>query len=42
MDDEEFLPRLEVEELLERYATGERDFRIGEWMGVDLSGNLKM
>ena len=29
MDAEEFLPRLEVEELLEKYVNGERDFRIG-------------
>ncbi|MFL9454995.1 MULTISPECIES: hypothetical protein [Nostocales] len=32
------MPRLEVEELLERYAARERDFEISDLSGVDLSG----
>ncbi|MEM7593746.1 MAG: pentapeptide repeat-containing protein [Cyanobacteria bacterium P01_A01_bin.83] len=38
MDAEEFLPRMEVEELLKRYATGERRFINVNLSGADLSG----
>ncbi|MFL9449626.1 pentapeptide repeat-containing protein [Tolypothrix bouteillei VB521301_2] len=38
MEDEEILPRLEVEELLERYAAGERNFERVDLSGADLSG----
>ena len=37
MDAEEFLPRMEVEELLQRYAAGERDFSLLDLSGADLS-----
>ncbi len=37
IDDEEFLERLEVKELLKRYAAGERDFRCFNLSGADLS-----
>ena len=38
MDAEDFLPRLEVEELLRRYAAGERRFINVDLSGADLSG----
>jgi hypothetical protein len=38
MEDEEFLPRMEVEELLRRYAAGERRFIRVDLSGADLSG----
>lgn len=37
VDDKEFLPRLEVEELLERYAAGVRKFTLVDLSGADLS-----
>jgi uncharacterized protein YjbI with pentapeptide repeats len=37
MEDEEFLPRMEVEELLRRYAAGERRFIQIDLSGADLS-----
>jgi uncharacterized protein YjbI with pentapeptide repeats len=36
MNDEEFRPRLTVEELLERYAAGERKFTMVDLSGADL------
>ena len=38
MDAEEFLPRMEVEELLKSYAVGERRFINVDLSGADLSG----